>query len=144
MGPAPLGGARREGAALAGVCVTGAFPANELLRRLEAANRELAEEVAQRRRIEEILTRQAQELADRKAELQEQNRRVDAANRAKSEFLALHDAASYREAALAAGADAFVGKSEMGTNLLPAIYRVAHRVPGRASSEPEASQETRP
>jgi len=40
--------------------------------------------------------------------------------------LALIDSATYREAALAVGADCFVSKSDMVTDLLPAIRRAAH------------------
>ncbi len=39
--------------------------------------------------------------------------------------LALLDSATYREAALAVGADCFVSKSDMVTDLLPAIRRAA-------------------
>jgi DNA-binding NarL/FixJ family response regulator len=45
--------------------------------------------------------------------------------------LTLQDTDSYREAALAAGADDFIPKSVMNTTLLPVIHRVAQaRRPG--------------
>ena len=42
--------------------------------------------------------------------------------------LSLMDAKVYKEAALAAGADEFVGKATLGTDLLVAIRRVARSV----------------
>ena len=43
--------------------------------------------------------------------------------------LTLMDAESYRDAALAAGADEFVSKIGLDTDLLPAIYRLGARKP---------------
>ena len=42
--------------------------------------------------------------------------------------MTLHDVDVYREAALAAGADEFLVKKALGTELLPAIRRVAQNV----------------
>jgi DNA-binding NarL/FixJ family response regulator len=47
----------------------------------------------------------------------------------------VHDEDAVRRAALAAGADAFVLKREIATNLLPAIERVRTQVTGPGTGE---------
>jgi DNA-binding NarL/FixJ family response regulator len=49
--------------------------------------------------------------------------------------LSVHDEDAVRRAALAAGADAFVLKREIATNLLPAIERVRTQVTGPGTGE---------
>ena len=53
--------------------------------------------------------------------------------------LTLLDPASYRQAALAAGADEYVSKASLEADLLPAIRRLAsaRRYPGGLPSQPE-------
>lgn len=57
--------------------------------------------------------------------------------------LSCHEANGYRQAALAAGADDFVPKASMSTDLLPAILRVmqADRLRGKTLNKPAATTE---
>jgi DNA-binding NarL/FixJ family response regulator len=49
--------------------------------------------------------------------------------------LTIHDDEAHRQAALAAGADAFVGKANLGTDLVPALLRAARARQGEPELE---------
>jgi DNA-binding NarL/FixJ family response regulator len=58
--------------------------------------------------------------------------------------LSMVDIASYRQAALQAGADDFVVKSTLNTDLLPAIRRVTHAARPGQGPPAESPQEKKP